>query len=63
MRDRSNHLEKQVAVAAEKVLGSKFCFSCQRQKPLANGKMVKRGKSTIWRCLECLNKKYPVGFR
>jgi ribosomal protein L37AE/L43A len=62
MRDRSRHLEKQVAVAADKILGTKFCFSCQKDRTLELGKIILRGKTKTWRCHSCANKQSPVGF-
>ena len=63
MIDRSNHLEHLVQRAQERILGTKFCFSCQKAKPLETGKLVKRGNGTIWRCKDCAAKKSPMGFK
>lgn len=60
--DKNNHLEFMVQKAQEKILGTKFCFSCQKPKPLASGKNIIHGKSRTWRCLECVARKNPSGF-
>jgi hypothetical protein len=51
----------QVKRAEEKLLGTKFCFGCQRHRSLENGKQVVRGKTKSWRCMDCANKIKPVG--
>ena len=63
MIDRSNHTEKLVQKAQEKILGTKFCFSCQKPKPLEAGKLVPRGNGRVWRCKECAAKQSPMGFK
>lgn len=63
MKDRSNHTEHMVQRAQEKILGKKFCFSCQKPKPLESGKVMVRGNSKVWRCKECAAKKNPAGFK
>lgn len=62
MIDRTNHIENLVQRAQEKILGTKFCFACQKQKPLDSGKIVQRGKTKTWRCFACANKQSPMGF-
>lgn len=62
MRNRSNHTEVQVQKAQEKILGTKFCFACQKDRPLELGKIIKRGKTKTWRCFSCANQQSPVGF-
>ena len=63
MRNRENHLEVKVQKAQEKILGTKFCFSCQKPKPLESGKLVPRGNGRVWRCKECAAKQSPMGFK
>lgn len=48
--------------AEEKLLGTKFCFACQKQRPLATGKNFIRGKNKMWKCHMCVAKLTPVGF-
>lgn len=60
--DRTNHTEQMVQRAQEKILGTKFCFACQKPKPIESGKSIQRGKSKTWRCFSCANKLSPVGF-
>ena len=62
MRNRDNHTEVQVQKAQEKILGTKFCFACQKDRPLESGKIIQRGKTKTWRCFSCANKLSPVGF-
>ena len=63
MIDRSNHIENLVQKAQEKILGTKFCFACQKDRPLADGKLIQRGKTKTWRCHSCANKQSPMGFK
>lgn len=62
MRNRENQLEVKAQRAQEKILGTKFCFSCQKQRPLEAGKIILRGKSKTWRCATCAKGKNPAGF-
>lgn len=52
-----------VKEAGLKVLGTKFCFSCQRHRPIETGKNMQRKGSSVWRCGECAAKMNPVGFK
>ena len=63
MIDRSNHIENLVQKAQEKILGTKFCFACQKDRPLEAGKLIRRGRGVTWRCKECANKQSPMGFK
>lgn len=47
--------------AEEKILGTKFCFCCQKHRNIENGKHIMRGKTKSWRCMECAKKLNPVG--
>lgn len=62
MPTSENSTEKLVRRAEERVLGTKFCFSCQRHRPLEGGKAVVRPRTKIWRCAECAAKQNPTGF-
>ena len=62
MRDRSNHVEVKAQKAQEEILGTKFCFACQKPRPINEGKKVPRGTGMTWRCFNCANKLNPTGF-
>ena len=63
MRDRSNQMEVKAQRAQEKILGTKFCFACQKPRPINEGKKVPRGNGLTWRCFSCINKQNPSGFK
>lgn len=46
--------------AEEKLLGTKFCFGCQRQQPVETGKSFVRGKNRVWKCHTCVSKMNPL---
>ena len=52
-----------VKEAGLKVLGTKFCFSCQRHRPIETGKQMQRKGSSVWRCGECAAKMSAMGFK
>jgi ribosomal protein L37AE/L43A len=54
---------EQVKAAGLKVLGTKFCFSCQRHRSLETGKQIQRKGSTVWRCGECALRMNKMGFK
>lgn len=58
-----NTLEKMVQRAQERILGTKFCFACQKARPIDAGKLIRRGNGTVWRCASCANKQSPMGFK
>jgi hypothetical protein len=62
MRNRENQLEVKVQRAQEKILGTKFCFACQKPRPIDEGKKVPKGTGMTWRCFGCINKQNPMGF-
>lgn len=51
MPDTEGCVHIQVRSAVERLEGAKFCFSCQRKRPLHDRKLK------AWRCLDCLEKK------
>jgi predicted SprT family Zn-dependent metalloprotease len=51
-----------VKEAGEKVLGTKFCFSCQQHRPIETGKVMQKKGSSVWRCGACAAKISPMGF-
>jgi len=53
MPDSEGALHLQIRKAAEKVQGTKFCFQCQRHRPIEQGKYP-TGRS--WRCFDCLGR-------
>ena len=59
---KSNQVYELVKAAGDKVLGTKFCFSCQRHKPIETGKSLQKKGSRVWRCGDCATKTSPVGF-
>ena len=63
MPNSTSQVYHMVKEAGEKLLRTKFCFSCQKDKPLKTGKRMLRGKSMVWRCGECAAKKSPMGFK
>lgn len=62
MPKRKGQLYDMVKEAGAKVLGTKFCFSCQRHRPLETGKQIQRKGSTVWRCADCAAKMNKMGF-
>jgi hypothetical protein len=52
-----------VKEAGLKVLGTKFCFSCQRHRPVETGKQMQRKGSSVWRCGECAKRMNAMGFK
>jgi hypothetical protein len=48
--------------AEERLLGTKFCFACQKQRPVATGKNFMRGKNRMWKCYACIEKLETPGF-
>ena len=63
MSDSENFYGTQVKRAEERILGTKFCFACQRQKPADTGKSFVRGKNRVWKCAVCAAKANPGGFK
>lgn len=63
MPNSTSQVYTMVKEAGEKLLGTKFCFSCQKDRPLETGKRMKRGNSMVWRCGLCAAKKSPMGFK
>ena len=61
MPSSENFVVNQVARAEEKILGTKFCFCCQKQRNIESGKWIMRGKTKSWRCMDCAKKLNPVG--
>lgn len=61
--DKNNHLEYQVKAAEERLLGTKFCFACQKGKPIQDGKYFNRGKIKLWKCAQCVAKTNKGGFK
>jgi hypothetical protein len=53
----------QAKLAEEKLLGTKFCFSCQKDRPIATGKTTRKGNSSVWRCQMCASRATPSGFK
>jgi ribosomal protein L37AE/L43A len=51
-----------VKEAGDKILRQKFCFSCNKDKPIETWKRVLRGNRLVWRCGDCAAKKSPMGF-
>jgi ribosomal protein L37AE/L43A len=60
--NRTSIVYSMVKEAGEKILRTKFCFSCQKDKSIEAGKKVLRGRSLVWRCGDCAAKKSPMGF-
>jgi ribosomal protein L37AE/L43A len=58
----TSQVYQMVKEAGEKILKNKFCFSCQKDRPIESGKRMLRGKSMVWRCGACAAKKSPMGF-
>jgi hypothetical protein len=56
-------VSKLATKAEENVLGTKFCFGCQKPRDIETGRHIMRGKTKAWRCINCINKKNPVGFK
>jgi ribosomal protein L37AE/L43A len=61
MSDTPGFIATQVKKAEEKLLGTKFCFACQKQRPVETGKAFVRGKNRVWKCFACINKLTPPG--
>jgi hypothetical protein len=59
---RKGQVYDMVKKAGDKVLGTKFCFSCQRHRPIETGKVFQRKGSRVWRCSECAIKMNHAGF-
>ena len=59
---RKGQVYDMVKKAGDKVLGTKFCFSCQRHRPIETGKVFQRKGSRVWRCAECAIKMNIAGF-
>ena len=62
MTDVENHTEYAVRKAAEKLLGTKFCYGCQKHRPIKTGKLLQRSTSKVWKCGECIAKTKSFGF-
>jgi hypothetical protein len=62
MTNRTSIVYSMVKEAGEKILRTKFCFSCSKDRPIETGKKVLRGRSLVWRCGDCAAKKSPMGF-
>jgi hypothetical protein len=58
----SGQVYEMVKAAGDKVLGTKFCFSCQKHKPIETGKNFQKKGSRVWRCGACAAKTSPMGF-
>ena len=63
MADHPNLTETQVKQAEERLLGTKFCFSCQKQRLLEGGRSVVKGRNRVWKCAFCFNKLNDMGFK
>ena len=63
MANRTSVVYSMVKEAGEKILKDKFCFSCQRHKPIESGKVFQRKGSSVWRCGSCAAKMSPMGFK
>ena len=61
MADSPNFYATQAKRAEEEILGTKFCFACQKHRPLATGRRV--GPNRKWRCADCAAKVTPCGFK
>jgi hypothetical protein len=56
----SEAVHKQVAKAANRVLGSKFCFACANYRQIDTGKtFIRAGGKRVWKCYECWNRLRP----
>ena len=62
MSKGKSQVYEMVKEAGLKVLGTKFCFSCQRHRPLETGKQIQRKGSTVWRCADCIVRMSKAGF-
>ena len=57
----SGAVHKQVAKAANRVLGSKFCFACANYRTIDTGKTyITGGGKRVWKCYECWNRLRPA---
>jgi hypothetical protein len=61
--NRASVVYSMVKQAGDKILGTKFCFSCQKHKPIETGKSMQKKGSRVWRCHACAFKKSPMGFK
>jgi ribosomal protein L37AE/L43A len=63
MPNRTSVVYSMVKEAGEKILKDKFCFSCQKHKPIESGKVLQKKGSSVWRCGSCAAKLSPMGFK
>lgn len=60
MADKIGLVHTDVKRAEERLLGTKFCFNCQAQRPMEGGRSLPRGKTKIWKCKICVAKAHPA---
>lgn len=63
MTNRASVVYSMVKDAGDKILGTKFCFSCQKHRPIETGKRFVRKGSSVWRCGQCALKMSHAGFK
>ena len=63
MSDSPNFYGTQAKRAEERLLGTKYCFACAKQRSMEGGRSVIRGKNRVWKCATCYAKKTPAGFK
>ena len=55
MSEKPNDVHKQTTEAQYKLLGKRFCSSCQAMKPIDDGEMVGT-KVRRWKCSVCIHR-------